>query len=218
MYKDNNSKYLFLMTLLMELCLINFATESVHYFGFRDPHYLSVLIMAAFSIILLSIAIIFKMRFRDFHYVWALNHRQTIIEALLVSVIVGGPLLWGLEEFGYLNQYFEFVKKDLTLTSGIFYICSAILQQLFFRGMFLNFMEEIYLQKWPLASRVLFSSTIFSLTHEIWGVPVMFMTFIGNAILHLVYEKQKNLLGVIIIHIVYGLTFFPFFALTFKDW
>lgn len=149
---------------------------------------------------------------------WFKNVRETLIKSIFIGWVLIGLFSIILYTTGYLGGYIKTLHRLLTPSTVIFYSLSVIIQETFSRGYMFQVIENLFLKKHSLTFQIFVYSLIFSLSHEIWGLPVMILSFFGNTILQLIYNSQKNLLGVTIVHLLGGLFIFPFIKDALPQW
>lgn len=196
----------------------NLIIESLVYCGLSHAPSISILTMLMFVGIFYASVCLYDINISNIPTPWRRGYAKVICESIFFIIISFSILIMCMKKIGVLEEYYEFISNKWGVLSAAIYIASAVFQEQVFRGYFSGFLEENYLRETSPITKIILASVIFSITHEVWGVPIMWFTFFSNIILHAIYLRQKSLLGVTLIHIFYGLLFFPYFFQLFRPW
>lgn len=200
---------LFLVFLTLAIGVMNIFAEAIQYFELtRHAGLISILTSLALLALPWIGMRVFQLKLTDFHITWLRKPKQTFLETgalLFISLLVAWVIFGVKAESRYLN----YIVHYFSIGGLVAYIVSACIQEYVFRGVFLDLILRSGLGNFSLHAIVLFTSVLFSVTHEIWGFPAMVFTLFGNIILSYLYAHQKCLFGVCVLHSVYGILVFP---------
>lgn len=141
------------------------------------------------------------------------NWRPTLKRGLIISVILA-ILLMGtkylLIDFGTITaqgpfiDFTEFLAIEPFYLSPILYMVSSAIQEFMTKGVLQGGIHRFLGQEHGFLA-VIISSLFFSFLHFHFGVVTIFLVLIGGVFFGLIYLKDKNILGVTIVHYVLGL-------------
>jgi len=200
----------FLVFLTMSIGVMNILAEAIEYFHWQaHAGEISIITSVALLILPLIGMKIFNLKLKDFHITWLRLPFRTTLETIALLFIPLSLLFVFWHESRTFTQHLAFLQGYFTATGLIGYIISACIQEYVFRGIFLDILIRAGLAHLSLHLVVIFSSILFSVTHEVWGFPAMVFTLFGNIVLSYIYTHQKCLFGVCVLHSCYGVVLFP---------
>ncbi|MBP0000112.1 MAG: cyclic nucleotide-binding domain-containing protein [Cyanobacteria bacterium SID2] len=135
------------------------------------------------------------------------NMKQSLTDGIVFSIIsILG--LWGLaflldiilQDKQFLSEIWSFPGTSITLF--IFFIHSYIQEVL---RAAIQVSIENFLRNRTKLFGVFIAALLFGMFHIPYGTTVIFMTLVGSVIFGLIYKRTYNLLGVAIVHFVFGL-------------
>ena len=125
---------------------------------------------------------------------------RSIIEVIPIVAIASGVLI-GINIILRISGHS--LKEDFfggSWTKAVVYISVALMQEFLARGVLQTSIRFLVKVKWQKFFNVLLSSLLFSLMHLPHGFPFMMGALALGIGLGIIYEKQKNIWGCVLIH------------------
>lgn len=117
--------------------------------------------------------------------------------------------LAGMRPFVMIRMPLPSTGHDLALFFLVGGVLAPVAEEIFFRGLIYG-----YFRKWGVAFALIASTALFTLAHSLKGFPLTQM--VGGLLFALAYEKEKNLLVPISIHVLGNLAIFTLSAVPFS--
>ena len=127
-----------------------------------------------------------------------------IISASIVALLVLAKLILLQINPGFFKENTPFWNWDIGLYSWISYIFTCIIQEFLARSMIYTSIRKMFDGKKSVIAAIVLSSLLFGAVHIAHGFMYMVAAIILLGSLGGLYEKQRNIWGVVIIHYILG--------------
>lgn len=137
------------------------------------------------------------------------NARETFVPDILITVagtiamVLGKVVLLRVAP-GFFPEGAPFWDWSVGTVADVFYPLTAILQEFLARGVMQENLRRIFTGKHAAALSIIVSSLVFGVLHIAYGLPFMLAASLLLGLLGVLYNKQRNIWGLAIIHYVLG--------------
>lgn len=195
----------------MMMCVSSylFFFSAMQLFQWEIPLWVTSIII---QLIALAMFIVVKKRtsisFRDMGII-LVNAKQTFFTDILITLagvvlLVGAKVILLWKAPGFFPKDVPFWDWSIGNVSDIYYPITVIIQEFLSRGVMQESLQRIFTGKHGTGLAVLVSSFAFGLFHIAYGFPYMVGATVLLGALGILYNKQKNIWGLCIIHYVLG--------------
>ena len=137
---------------------------------------------------------------------WFFKAASTFLCCAVIGtvVMVGGKVLLLRVAPGFFPEGAPFWDWSAGTVADIFYPATAVLQEFLARGVMQENLNRVFSGKHAMGMSVFVSSLAFGVMHIHYGLPYMLAASILLGALGMLYNRQRNIWGLCIIHYVLG--------------
>jgi membrane protease YdiL (CAAX protease family) len=191
------------------ICLYLFLWSALRFLGVEPPGWVMSLMVEGISIIMF--VIILKTTSFSIREIGlkVQNIRDTFVPD--IAITIGGCVLLVAIKLVILRinpSFFptgsSFWDWSVASPADLYYPLTAILQEFLARGVMQENLNRIFVGKYAGILSIVISSLIFGILHIAYGLPYMLAAALLLGVLGALYQKQRNIWGLSIIHYVLG--------------
>ena len=196
---------------IMMICVCGylFLWSLLRYLNAEPPGWVMSIVIEAISVLMFFVIIkTTSFSIRDIGLMIP-DARATFVPDILITVAGTAALVLGKVVLlrvapGFFPAGSPFWDWSVGTVADVFYPLTAILQEFLARGVMQENLRRIFTGKHADALSILVSSLIFGVLHIAYGLPFMLAASLLLGLLGVLYNKQRNIWGLAIIHYVLG--------------
>lgn len=204
--RESSTVFAVMMTCI---CGYLFLWSLLRFMGIEPPGWVMSIVIECISVVMF--VIILKTTSFSFNDIGLriTDARKTFVPAAWITVIgtvvmVGGKVLLLRVAPGFFPEGAPFWDWSAGTVADIFYPATAVLQEFLARGVMQENLNRVFSGKHAMGMSVFVSSLAFGVMHIHYGLPYMLAASILLGALGMLYNRQRNIWGLCIIHYVLG--------------
>lgn len=196
-------------TMMMCVCAYVFFVSAMSWIKWDMPLWITTIIIQVIGLVMFfMVKKCTSISMRNTGII-LVNAKQTFLTAILISVagvvlLVGAKVILLWKAPGFFPAGTPFWDWSIGNVADLFYPITVIVQEFLARGVMQESLQRIFVGKYATGIAILVSSLIFGLLHIAYGFQYMVGAAVLLGALGFLYNKQKNIWGLCIIHYILG--------------